>query len=59
MSCSNKLSKFCDCSIKLHMQGYLMDYTNSVESYVAKKNGGSNMGHLSAGYITTVLGGSR
>ena len=23
-----EVAKFCDCSIKLHMQGYLMGHTN-------------------------------
>ena len=34
-----------------------MGHTNSVDSLVEKKNGGSNMAHLMAGCISTMFGG--
>ena len=41
------------------MQGNLMDHTNSVDSLVEKKNGGSSMAHLMSGCISTMFRGPR
>ena len=49
------LPKFCDCSVKLCMHGYLLGYATYLGSHVAMKNGRSNMAHLTAGlYISNV-----
>ena len=47
----------CDCSMKLYMQGYLLDHTTCLDSHVAMKNGRSNMAQLTAGlYIGNIWG---
>ena len=50
-----KLPKFCDCSVKLYMQSYLLGHTTYLGSHVAMKNGRSNMAHLMAAlYISNI-----
>ena len=38
-----KLPKFCNCSEKLHMQGYKVGHSTDLHTHVAMKCGGSNM----------------